>query len=347
MSEKTNRAIVPAASKLPAERLLHPLVEKMLGMSPNVETAEKLMKMQEEWERNNAKRAFTTALVALKGDLPTTILKDKKADLGTGRAQYTFASLANVMKAITPALTKHGFSVSTPATSAPDPNTKQTVITVTATITHHAGHSEQTVLSGPVDVSGSKQPIQGIGSSITYLQRYAVLSLLGIATEDMKDPEGKKKIPDAETVDPEKNLRALRFCTDNGKTKAQVEAYLKKPVAEWTLTDLERLRPWMFPTSAKAAAAAKQAETNRPKPETKAPPRETKPATDKTPSPAREPGADEGEDLGVNLEFHCPEPGCGYHNADEGLFADHGLATGHKTQPPSAGGLFDKNTRRR
>lgn len=339
MSESKNRTITPAASKLPTERLLHPMVEKMLGMSPTVETAEKLMKMQEEWERNNAKRAFTTALVALKGDLPTTIIKNKKADLGTGRAQYTYASLANVMKAITPALTKHGFSVSTPATSAPDPKTGQTIITVTATITHHAGHSEQTVLSGPVDVSGSKQPIQGIGSSITYLQRYAVLSLLGIATEDMKDPEGKKEIPDAETVDPDRNLRSLRFCTDNGKTKAQVEAYLKKPVAEWTLTDLERLRPWMFPASGKAAAPQKAPTTPKP-----AAPSKPTPAPK---APAREPGQDEGEDLGANLEFHCPEEGCGYHTPNEGLFADHGLATGHKATPPAAGGLFDKTSRRR
>jgi hypothetical protein len=50
-------------------------------------------------------------------------------------------------------------------------------------------------MTAPIDTSGSKSPAQGVASTITLLQRYTALSLLGIATADMKDADGE---PEAE-----------------------------------------------------------------------------------------------------------------------------------------------------
>jgi hypothetical protein len=49
------------------------------------------------------------------------------------------------------------------------------------------GHSEETTLSAPSDTTGSKNPIQAIGSTITYLERYTLLALTGLATYDQDD----------------------------------------------------------------------------------------------------------------------------------------------------------------
>jgi hypothetical protein len=49
------------------------------------------------------------------------------------------------------------------------------------------GHSESTSLSASPDTSGSKNAIQAIGSTVSYLQRYTILALTGLATEDMDD----------------------------------------------------------------------------------------------------------------------------------------------------------------
>ena len=60
-------------------------------------------------------------------------------------------------------------------------------VTVTCHITHEAGHRESVTLSGPPDDSGKKNKIQQVGSTVTYLQRYTLLSSLGLATADQDD----------------------------------------------------------------------------------------------------------------------------------------------------------------
>lgn len=293
MSDQGHKAIV-AAETLPVSRPMHPMAEAILARNPTPETLRELMTLQREWEKDLAKRAFTEALVALKRDLPSSITRDKKADMGAGRPKYTFASLANVTNEITPHLTNHGFAVSTPATTSPDPKTGVMVVTVTATLTHHAGHSEQTTLSGPVDNSGAKSQIQGIGASITYLQRYSVLSLLGLATDDMQEPEaGAAKVKGEDQVDTQRNLKALSFLMSKHKmTKAEIERVAGRPVSEWALSDLDLLRTWV------------------PNPEAET---------------GREPGQD--DDAGDLLMSCCPD--CTFRTDHPETYDGHLLETGH------------------
>src|SRR5690606_13579685 len=48
-------------------------------------------------------------------------------------------------------------------------------------------HSEENSLAGPADNSGSKNAIQAIGSTLTYLQRYTLIQALGLAAADDDD----------------------------------------------------------------------------------------------------------------------------------------------------------------
>jgi hypothetical protein len=52
------------------------------------------------------------------------------------------------------------------------------------------GHHEETTLSSSPDDSGGKNSIQAIGSAVTYLQRYTLLALTGLATRE-QDNDGK------------------------------------------------------------------------------------------------------------------------------------------------------------
>jgi len=61
-------------------------------------------------------------------------------------------------------------------------DSKNKTVEVTCIVTHELGHSEQTTLFAEPDKSGSKNSIQAIGSSVTYLQRYTLFSLLGLAS---------------------------------------------------------------------------------------------------------------------------------------------------------------------
>jgi hypothetical protein len=160
------------------------------GMPP--ETIGKLMDLQERWETNQARKAFVDAMANFKRECPAVIGKDRKADFGQGKAKYSYATTGAIVQAITPALSKYGLSLSW--------ETKQEARAVTCTchVTHSGGHRESATLTGPHDESGGKNPIQMIGSSVHYLQRYTMVSVLGLATADMDDPDENDYRPPVE-----------------------------------------------------------------------------------------------------------------------------------------------------
>jgi hypothetical protein len=158
------------------------LIQEAIAKGADLEQLEKLLSLQERWEQNEAKKAYNKAMAAFKASSPI-IEKDRHVGYSTakGKTSYSHASLFNIVNTITNELSKHGLSVSW--------RTKQTekLITVSCVISHHLGHSEENSISAPADDSGSKNSIQAIGSTISYLQRYSALSILGLATQDMDD----------------------------------------------------------------------------------------------------------------------------------------------------------------
>ena len=200
-----------------------------------------LLSVQKDWEANEARKAYTQALVALKRDLPTIIGHDSVVDF-TGnagkRTYYTHSSLAGVMAAVTEHLSRHGFSLNW------IPSTQGNMITVVCRLTHSGGHFEEATLSGPADAGSGRNALQAVASSITYLQRYSALSLLGIATADMKEPEPQEQ-PADDKVNPQRNLNAVGRLASHGKTREEAEKFLGRKVPEWTSSDLDRLKAWI------------------------------------------------------------------------------------------------------
>lgn len=154
-------------------------IREAIAGNADLDKVAKLMELQERWEANEARKAYHFAMAAFKSN-PPEIEKDKKVSYPTnkGNVGYRHASLANVTRKINEAMSKFGLSASW--------KVQQTgIISVTCKITHEKGHSEETTLSAPADDSGSKNPIQAIGSTISYLERYTLLALAGLATTDM------------------------------------------------------------------------------------------------------------------------------------------------------------------
>lgn len=182
---------VLAISNSPAD-----LIRQAISGGTDLDKLEKLLNLQERWENNEAKKAYHRAMTAFKAN-PPDIEKDKK--VAYGGTKYAHASLSNVTKKINEALSKHGLSSSWSLT-------QNGIISVTCKITHEQGYSEETTISAPADVSGSKNAIQSIGSTVSYLERYSLLALTGLATRDIDD-DGKAAGKVAFTV------------SENGKVK--------------------------------------------------------------------------------------------------------------------------------
>jgi hypothetical protein len=183
----TNQSLTPLA-----------VLDKAIASGASVESLERLVALQERWQANEAKRAFTAALSSLRSELPH-IAKGKTVDFSTskGRTHYRYEDLADLTEQLSPAMSKHGLSFRW-RTDATQPG----YIAVTCIVAHADGHEEETTLSGPYDNSGNKNPIQAIGSVVTYLQRYTLKAAIGVAAGVDDDGRGVPPNEPPETPQP-------------------------------------------------------------------------------------------------------------------------------------------------
>lgn len=187
--------------------------------------ADKLMKLleaNERYEQNEARKAYHVAMAAFKA-APPKILKDRhvKYETTKGVTEYNHAGLDNATDMINAALSAHGLTASWKT------GQKETgQVEVTCFVTHILGHSESCYLFSPPDSSGGKNAIQGIGSAITYLERYTLLAITGLATSDMDDDgngagngaKGPPKPTDEEQKRMDAMCDAMAFFVPDGMT---------------------------------------------------------------------------------------------------------------------------------
>ena len=171
---------------LPATQIASPLelAASLVQKDGNMDVAKlkELLEIQQRWEAIEAKKAYSEAMTQFKAN-PPEILKDKHVSFQTtkGPTDYNHATLYNVTTQINKELSKYGLSAAWTTSQA------NGLITVSCKISHIMGHSEQTSLTAQPDNTGSKNSIQAIGSTVTYLERYTILALTGLATYDQDD----------------------------------------------------------------------------------------------------------------------------------------------------------------
>lgn len=149
-----------------------------------IEQMERLWTLNEKVEAAMAKKAYVAAMAKFKLD-PIVIIKDqvvKYENKDGSFTEYTHASLGNVAAKIAEKLAEYGFSHRW--------NTEQLEggqIRVTCVVTHELGHSESVSMSNSRDDSGGKNNVQQLASTVTYLQRYTLLAVTGVATSEGDD----------------------------------------------------------------------------------------------------------------------------------------------------------------
>lgn len=201
----------------------------------NIELAEKLMGLQERWEKNQARKAFDNAMSEAKSEIPV-IIKNREVDFTSpkGRTNYRHEDLAGIARIVDPILSKHGLSYRFRTTS----NLNEPV-SVTCVISHRDGHSEENSLSAGRDETGNKNSIQAIGSTITYLQRYTLKAALGLSASN--DDDGKT----AEAGNPitAAQLKTLndKFAKVGGVSPATLAYFEVAALAELPAKDYERV----------------------------------------------------------------------------------------------------------
>lgn len=173
------------------------ILQGAIDNGASVETLERLLALQERWEKSTAKRAFTRAIALAKAKIPV-IVKNRhvyfKPKSGDGDpVDYWHEDMAQIASVIDPILSQFGLAYRFSTSSAPNQP-----ITVTCILSHADGHSEENSLSGPRDNSGRKNELQAVGSAVTFLQRYTLKAALGLAA-GMDDDGGDPKEPTRQT----------------------------------------------------------------------------------------------------------------------------------------------------
>jgi|GEM_PF-4412767 len=114
------------------------------------------------------------AFPALTTDAKAEIRSDKGANFS-----YKYATLANVLDVVRKTLSENGVAV------LQDPHFKDSRLTIETLLVHTSGQWFRSDLTFPV----AQMTPQGLGGVITYLRRYALSSLLGIAPDDDDDAQ--------------------------------------------------------------------------------------------------------------------------------------------------------------
>ncbi len=187
---------------------------QQVAMSPaaDIDKMERLMAMHERFQAQQAKQQYDEALAQMQEELPVIGerggIKDKN-----GRIQSTYALWEDINEMIKPVLAKHGFALSfrTPR--------NEKGIEVEGVLSHRAGHRETTSLLLPADVSGNKNGVQAVASSVSYGKRYTAGALLNFTTtgED-DDGNGTVVTPRVTSVQAAQLAELLDKCSDKAKT---------------------------------------------------------------------------------------------------------------------------------
>jgi hypothetical protein len=168
-------AIVKPQETLPATRSDSPMQMLQAAIENKLDTAiiKDMMDLRERWEASEARKAYMEAIAAFKAN-PPKVIKDKL------NKQYNsmYSSLANLVNNVNAALSVHGLNARWDIKQA------EKEITVTCILSHVMGHSERVDLTAPPDTSGSKNSLQQIKSTITYLKIATYEAVTGIASEE-------------------------------------------------------------------------------------------------------------------------------------------------------------------
>jgi len=156
------------------------ILMRAIELNVDLDAFEKLVNLVEKVQIDKAKREFYEAFAKFQSQVPP-ILKTSEVNMGAGRPRYNYASLYDIISKIQKPLGDNHLSYRW------DVKNDDVMIEVTCILSHKGGYELQTSIQAGKDATPGKSNVQAIASTITYLKRYTLVSLLGIGTADPDD----------------------------------------------------------------------------------------------------------------------------------------------------------------
>ena len=202
------------------------ILMRAIELNVDLDAFEKLVNLVEKVQIDKAKREFYEAFAKFQSQVPP-ILKSSEVNMGAGRPRYNYASLYDIISKIQKPLGEANLSFRWEISNNND------IITVTCILSHSGGYELQTSIQATKDATPGKSNVQAIASTITYLKRYTLVSLLGIGTADPDDDaqatvniDKKQEINDKDKII-EQIKNELKNCKDEDGVKRIWSKYQK------------------------------------------------------------------------------------------------------------------------
>lgn len=145
---------------------------------------DKVERLYELYERRQAKAsevAFNSDMAEMQAELPvidhTKEISYYSKKLQKHILKSTYTPWEDIDEKVRPIYTKYGFSLGFKIHQ-----TKDDFPAITCTVRHRGGHHDTTTIKLPADMSGEKNAVQGVGSTMTYGKRYSACAALNITT---------------------------------------------------------------------------------------------------------------------------------------------------------------------
>ena len=202
------------------------ILMRAIELNVDLDAFEKLVNLVEKVQIDKAKREFYEAFAKFQSQVPP-ILKSSEVNMGAGRPRYNYASLYDIISKIQKPLGDNHLSYRW------DVKNDDVMIEVTCILSHSGGYELQTSIQAGKDATPGKSNVQAIASTITYLKRYTLVSLLGIGTADPDDDAVSTIVEDKKNVIENKDniianiKRELYNCKDEDGIKKIWSKYQK------------------------------------------------------------------------------------------------------------------------
>lgn len=159
------------------------LIRYAIETGADVEKLERLYALKRQYDADESRKSFVQAMADFKAN-PLIIEKRKLVEFTTRDGEttsYHHAELADVTEVVCPAMAKARLS------HRWDVKQEAGRVIVTCVVTHADGHSESVTMDAAPDASGKKNAVQQIASAVTYLQRYTLMAICGVAARGADD----------------------------------------------------------------------------------------------------------------------------------------------------------------
>ena len=214
----------PPSAGAPDDPYLATILAAARDPGTDVAKLKELMAMKKEADADRASLAFAEAFTELQPDLPvidrkgrivvySRALRERAEKEGPQvfeghepQQKTPYAQIDDILEAIREPLHKHGFSLRFEHHSQPVGDSFR--IVTTAILRHRQGHQEK-ASSPPLqhDSTGSKNPVQAVGSALTYGRRYALMAVVPIVSHAPQDADDDGRAAGSALIDNDQTIQ--------------------------------------------------------------------------------------------------------------------------------------------